>query len=1163
MTMSPSLIFSSRRRTRVRESLLLLTALLLFVLACPADAQQDVGSISGVVTDAGGATIPGAKVHIQNGSTGIAEDVVTHENGLFQSGPLAPGRYTISVQSPGFSTSQTKDLVLDAAAQVTFNAKLEVGNVSSSVTVDATPPSLDTQDAQLGNTVDTRAAQDLPVNGRSVLALATISPGVESAVGPVSEGFTNRGTQASAIRISGGVPGGNNNLLDGVSNLQNYLGEVAINLKSDSIQEFRIMTGIIPAQFGYTSGGVINAITRSGTSRFHGSLYEFFRNDALDATIAFPKPVFGKPETRFNNYGATFGGPIKKDKIFFFTNYEEFRYVSNAPYSASVPTLLERGGNFTDLGQRVAGACVPVNIYDPNQATPATPRTQFQSAGVLNVIPSASLDSVAIAAQNIFYPKPNNTSGSYDSCTQANNYIANPKLISNERTGVGRVDYALSSKDSAFARFAYYYNFFNNGAGYSPLFNRNDSLQNYDGVFSETHVFSAARVNDARISILRSDFPFVSATAGQNFAGQLGLANDTPSVAPIFTNGQSTTNGVAGFRSSTTIELVDDVTIVRGNHTVHTGLDARVSEGYNNQFNGGSGNFTFNASQTAAGNGNVITNGTGSQYASFLVGAVQSGFVQLAQGTAWRRWQYAGYVQDDWHASQRLTVNVGLRYDFQSQAVEKHNGIADFDITKTNAVNGYAGAVRYAGVNGEGRNFVPENFNDWGPRAGFALVLTSDNKTVARGGFALYYPTTMQTSYNASGGNPNGFGNLNTTYSSTTAQGPAFYLKNGLPYTPAPPLGVAGGQNAFLGQAGYYVNPVAKDPSSQQYTLTVSRQLPFGTVLDVSYLGNHGVHFLLPAYNFNTLDPSYFGLGTTYLNTPVANPYAGIVPGTLGASTIIRANLLKPYPYMQSVYASNPRNGHFDGNYLYVSVQRRAEQGLQILAAYTYGKLMSDPIPTDIGTTSGVTNTGAGVQNPRNIDNGGDYSVDAIDVTHRATVSALYDLPFGKEQRFLSKGNALNRVIGGFQLNMIMTAESGRPLGITGATNQGIATRPNLVPGTAIKIAHPTVKQWFNSAAFINPPDYTFGTTPRYISSARGPGTLNFDLSLFKTTPITEKVKLELRIEAYNAFNIVNLLQPNTTFVAGPGGVNNNSNFGVILGSQAARQVQLGAKLMF
>jgi outer membrane receptor protein involved in Fe transport len=1146
--------------------LILLLVAALFCCDQHARAQQDVGYVLGTITDPG--VVVGAKVHIVNESTGIAQDLMTNDSGFYQSQPLQPGSYSIVVAMKGFASATERGLIVDAASHVTANVKLEVGSVSTTVTVESTPPSLDTVDAQIGNTVDTRAVQELPVNGRSVLALATLSPGVESAVGATSQGFTNRGTQASAIRISGGVPGGNNNLLDGVSNLQNYLGEIAINVKSDSVQEFRIMTGVIPAQFGYTSGGVINVITRSGQNQFHGSAYEFFRNDYLDATIAIPKPAFGKPELRFNNYGGTLGGPIKHDKAFFFANYEEYSFVNGQPTYSSVPTVIERGGDFSDLGKTVSGVCTPYAIYDPSTGSTTTARAAF--AG--NKIPASQQDTVALAAQALFYPLPNNAVGSYDPCTHANNYLANPKLVSKEKTALGRVDYRLSDKDSVFARYAYYQNFTNNAQGYSPLFYRNDTLQNYDAVLSETHIFSSSLINDTRIAVLRSDFPFQAATAGQNYAAKLGLPNDNAIVSPIFTNGPIALNGTVGFRSSTTIELVDDGTKTLGAHTVRFGFDGRFTEGYNNQSGAASGSFGFSASQTAAGTNTSVTAGTGSAYASYLIGAVSSASVQLAQGTAYRKWQYAGYIQDDWHVNQRLTLNLGLRYDYQAQPYEKNNGLGDFDITKLNSVNGYLGAVRYAGVNGEGSNFVKENWNDWGPRVGFALVLTDDNKTVARGGFAMYYPTTAQASYNQAAGNPNGFGNLTTSYSAATPTGPAFTLANGFPYAPSLPLGAAGGQNAFLGQAGFYVVPTAKDPQSQQYTLTLSRELPFKTVLDVSYLGNHGVHFNLGGLNLNQLDPQFYGLGTAYLNASVANPYAGKVPGSLGAATITRANLMRHYPYMQSVSESNPRISNFDGNYLYVSAQRRASQGLQIQGAYTYGKLMSLPIYSDIATTAGITQTGGSIQNSRNIS--ADYSVDAIDVTHRGVVALLYDLPVGKGKRFLTNSSSLvDRILGGFQFNTVMTAESGRPLGFSGASNQGVAIRPNLLPGVSVATSAPNRNLWFNTAAFVNPADYTFGNAPRYYSKVRGPGALNFDASIFKTVRITERSALELRLEGFNVFNKTNLGMPNTSFSAGApadptnptaeGGVNTNSNFGKILSSSAARQVQLAAKFRF
>ncbi|CAN5625361.1 TonB-dependent receptor [soil metagenome] len=1156
--------FDQPLRSAFRARTIVLVASIMFCVASPLLGQQDVGSISGVVTDASGQLVPGANVSVESASTGIVQTVVSDGKGFYQSQAVKPGNYNVRIEKQGFATSVASGVKVDAAAHVAVNARLEVGSVSASVQVESIPPSLNTTDAQLGNTIDTRQVEQLPVNGRSVLALATLSPGVESAVGATSEGFANRGTQASSIRISGGVVGGNNNLLDGVSNLQSYIGEVAINVKADAVQEFRIMTGVIPAQFGYTSGGVINIISRSGANRFHGSIYEFLRNDLLDAPTALPKPAFGKPELRFNNFGGALGGPIKRDKLFFFNNYEEYRYISGQPGYTSVPTAQERAGNFNDLGRLVNGVCTPYAIYDPATGTDTLARTAFQG----NMIQIGRLDPAALAIQAALYPLPNNTVGSYDPCTHVNNYLTTPKYTFNERSALGRVDYTLSEKDNLFVRYAYYQSQTNNAAGFGPIFNRNDNLRNYGALLSETHVFSPSLVNDVRIAVLRSDFSFAGVTAGQNYAAKYGIVNDSATIAPVISNGLSSTNGVLGFRASTTIEFVDDVTKTLGAHTVRLGADIRFTQGYNNQSGSASGQFNFSSAQTASGTNTTVASGTGSIYASFLLGAVSGASAQTSLGTDFRQHQYAGYVQDDWRATERLTVNAGLRYDLQMQAHERNNGIDDFDITRVNPLNTYLGAVRYAGVNGEGSNFVPENFANFGPRIGFALLLTKDGKTATRGGYAIYYPSLAQTSYDSAAGNPNGFGSLSTAYSSGTSAGVAFQLRAGLPYLPPLPQGAAAGQNAFLGQTGYYVVPSAKSPQGQQYTLTLSRELPFKTVLDVSYLGNHGTHFNLGSRNLNALDPQYLSLGTAYLNAQVANPYAGLVPGSLGNATISRANLLKPFPYMSSVQTSNERTSHYDGNFLYVSAQRRTDVGLQVNASYTYGKVMSLPIYTDLGTV-GYSN-GPGIQNPRNVD--AEYGVDGTDVTHRLIVAGLYDLPFGHNRAFLHDSKLADRLLGGFQVNTIMTAETGRPLAFSGASNYS-ATRPNLVPFASIRVAHPSRAQWFNPAAFSNPADYTFGNAPRYYSAVRGPGALNFDVSAFKTTAITERVRLELRLEAFNAFNHVNLGMPNTSFSAGPaadpanptaeGGGNINSSFGTITSAASPRNVQLGAKVMF
>jgi hypothetical protein len=431
-------------------------------------------------------------------------------------------------------------------------------------------------------------------------------------------------------------------------------------------------------------------------------------------------------------------------------------------------------------------------------------------------------------------------------------------------------------------------------------------------------------------------------------------------------------------------------------------------------------------------------------------------------------------------------------------------------------------------------------------------VLTNDNKTVLRGGYVVYYPTTTQASYDEAAGSSNGFGRITTTYNAPTTYGTTFQFQNGVPSPALQPLGASLGQISSRGQTGFYIVPRARTPQSMQYTLTLSRELPFKMVMDVSYLGNHGRYFNLGSLNINALDPGYASLGAAYLNTLVANPYAGKIPenAALNGATISRANLLRPYPYMSTVVQSNPRTAHFDGNSMYVTLQRRASEGLQLQGSYTYGKLMSLPIYTDIATIAGITQTGNGIQNPRNLD--GDYSVDVIDVTHRGIVAVLYDLPFGHNRRYLNKGRWMDRLVGGLQFNTTITLESGRPLGFNGANNSA-ASRPDLNP--ALLLQNPTgytlgKYRRFNYLAFTNPAAYTYGSAPRFYSKLRAPGVVNLDMSVFKATRITEGTSLELRLEAYNAFNHVNLGMPNTTYFGTS--VNTNNNMGLITTSLAS-----------
>jgi hypothetical protein len=1180
------LLGRKQRRTPLKGALLCAVfAILCVCTGRQALAQQDVGYIFGTVTDQTGAAVPNAKVTVTWQATGLALTVNTNETGYYVSQPLQVGQYTVSADATGFTPTAIRNLTVDAAAHVQANLALHIGSASANITVQDTPPVIDTTDPVIGNTIDNRSAQQLPVNGRSVLALATLSPGVESAVGAVSEGFQNRGTAVSAIKIGGGVSGLNNNILDGVSNMQDWLGEVAINLKSDAVQEYRILSGIVPAQFGYTSGGVVDVVSRSGANSLHGSAYEFLRNDALDAETSFPRPTYGKSELRYNNYGGTLGGPVLRDKLFLFGNYEQYNYISKYPSYFSVPTLVERTGDFSDLGQTVSGVCTPVNIYDADNVVGGQ-RQQFVTNGVANVIPTARLDPVALAYQNLFYPKPNNSTGGYNPCSHANNYEGQEPVLSHERQGIVRADFKLSDKDNFVGRYAYYLNFTNNGSntigGLSNAYTgRNDSLQTQSAALSEIHAFRPNLLNDARLGILIGDFPFQAATAYEGIASKIGLPNDTPTAAPTMNNSVATPNITVGFRASTTIELLDDVTWIVKNHTVHLGGSARWAEAYNNQTGSSpSGTFNFSASTTEQGNNTTVVSGSGNTYASYMLGQATSGNQLVQQGSAFRRMMYAGYIQDDWRVTPRLTINAGLRYDMMTQAVEKHNGWENFDITQKNPSNTlFSGLVEYAATNGYGRNFVKENLGDYGPRLGFAYAL-ADNKTILRGGVAIYYPSTAVQSYDQSSGNTAGYSSMTTSWNATTANGYLFKLSGGLPGAWALPLGASGGSNIFLGQSGSYINPAAKDPSSQVFGLTVSRELPWSVVVDASYGGNHGNHFENFSPNLNALSPSYYSLGTAALSAQVANPYYGLFTGsTLGtAATITKKQSLLPYPYMSGVSMQNPRNGYYWSNLGMLSVQRRAQSGLAVMGAYTFGKVTDAGVQGVSDISAYGSGTSASPQNPYNPR--GDYSVDTIDVTHRASISVLYDLPLGKNKPYFNSPR-FDRVASGWQIGSIISMESGRPLSITGASNQ-LASRPNFDPNVSYKVSHASraslykngYLEWFNPNAFVNPPDYTYGNVPRRMSTLRAPGFGNVDLSMFKTTHLIGRSSFEFRIEAYNALNHPNLPSPGTGFGAGSpadptnpyaeGGRNTSTSFGMITsGAISTRNVQLGGKVFF
>ncbi|MEO6923217.1 MAG: carboxypeptidase regulatory-like domain-containing protein [Acidobacteriaceae bacterium] len=1159
-------------RTSMTLGSVIMGILMVGLFALPSGAQQGTGNIAGTVKDSTGASISGADVAIENVDRHTVVHLTTNAAGFYNSPPLVLGsNYKITATREGFKTSVLTNVAVTVSGRQESDFMLEVGSVSATVEVESTQAQvLDTTSGTLGAVIGEKSIQELPLNGRNAIALTTLTPGVRINATVTQSGFANRGTNLSAISINGSPTGSNSYILDGQSNLSTTTGEIADNPTVDAIQEFKVQSGIFSAQYGFTLGGVINLVSRTGTNKVHGSLYEFVRNDIFNARNYFAKVgSVTKPVLRYNQFGGAIGGPILHDRAFYFANFETYRFIQSNPQFLTVPTAAQRTGNFAGLADATGH---PIQLYNPYSTTivaNVATRTPYLNNQITNI------DPVSLKYQNDYYPLPNNTPT--NAFTNSNNYLFLNHGESHMYNALGRVDYRVTDKDEIFARFAYYQNFTNGGTGggtYYPnpiVANRYDTYTSKMLLVGDTHTFSSSLINDIRFSIERQEFPFQAASSGLGLPQALGLPSNVPAFAlPTVGNGLPASNQTIGFRAYTLPQITDVVTKLIGRHAITFGMDLRKNIGANLQRNNPSGTFSFAAALTSDPSGAAAPVGganSGNTYATFFTGAVSASNIVTNTGETDRAFSTSFFVQDDWKATDRLTLNLGLRYDFQQQPYEQNNGYSNFNPNLSSG--GYAGIMQYATVNGVGRNFVPEGYTDFSPRIGFAYRLTSDSKTILRGGFGIYYPLEFNSIYT---GQVNGFAATTTSYSApgNDTRLVAFQFSNGFPTNPLQPLGAAFGPLGFLGQSVGFQDPTRwQTPMSQQYTLSIERQIPYDIVLQAAYVGNHGVHLPAAGYNANQLNPSYFSLGRTALQAPVPNPHAGQFTGALASATITKAQSLLPFPYYGSETVYNAHDGNLMAHYLQLSAQRQAANGLTVLFGYTMGKVLDDSVTSPLQYLNGLAanNVAQNVYNRH-----ADYSLDPSDVSQRATISALYNLPFGHGQKFLSKGGVTDRFIGGFQLNMIAVFQTGTPLNITGS-NAYTATRPNYVPGASVSLANPTAAKWFNTAAFQNPSDYTFGNVPRSLPHVRAPGVENFDFSVFKTTEIIGRFKLQLRAEAFNALNHVNLGLPNTSFgaAANPlvsgngvgGGLNTNGSFGAITTAADGRSLQFAAKLIF
>jgi hypothetical protein len=760
-----------------------------------------------------------------------------------------------------------------------------------------------------------------------------------------------------------------------------------------------------------------------------------------------------------------------------------------------------------------------------------------------------------------FYPLPNVRP--INEFTQERNYLSLAITPTDQDVTNFRIDHRISGRDTIFGRYSGTRNTkrikgFGLGVA-EPATNAGEiSLDQHNVLLNETHVFSANIVNEFKSAINRTFLPFVHPSFEQDWPDRLGMPAIIPrtlfptvSAAGVMTIGPSAFP--AGVRASHYVQISDSVAIFKGRHQIKIGTDHRWWRLNWTLHQYPSGLYQFSDALTGDPQRPA---GTGVGMATFLLGDVTGGRLQINPAFSFNSWSNGSFIQDDIKVTPRLTLNLGLRYDYASPPTERYDRYSNFDPYLVNPETGLPGVLTYAAVTSP-RSFVDPDRNNFGPRAGFAYDLTGDGKTALRAAYGVVY--IFPTSSDARADSSNALGFLGRTDFVPERLGPyrAFRFSEG-PAQLLQPLGASGGPSAFRGQSVQYQDRNAPNAYLQQWNLTLQRALPGSWVVSASYAGNRGVKLPGANYDLNQLDPAHFALGLG-LQQQVSNPFFGqITQGALSSSTVQRSQLLTPYPDYLAVSTFQAHAASSVYHSLQVTVEKRYSNGLSALFSYTTSKLINDSVSV-VGGGSAGGDFRAGRFNRRL-----ERAIDQDDVSQRAVLSAVYELPFGRGKPWLGSARGVTgHLVGGWQINTITTIQTGFPLVVRGANNFTGINWPDVTRDPTLSGSERSVLRWFDSEAFRNPADFTIGNVPRTLPNTRGPGLFDMSFSVFKNFRLAERTKLEFRAEIFNAVNHVNYANPNTSFSPNRQGVNTNPNFGRILSALDARTIQLGLRLAF
>lgn len=1119
-------------------------------------SQTFKATVVGQVTDSNGAAVPNAAVTITETATNQSQNVTTGDDGNYTIPQLVPGAYTLRVEASNFKTLIQTDVVLETNSTLRLNLTLEVGNISEQITVVAEPPVINSETSDKGEVITPKQVQDLPLSTREYTDLAKLVPGIYQRP---TEDDQGQGVSAAGTRTDS-----TNFILDGQSNRSDRQGAVGVNTSVDSIQEFKVSTSTYSAEFGRLAGAQINVVSKSGTNRYSGTVFEFLRNDAFDARNAFATDIPGTTEDegakvlRRNQFGGTFGGPLPflnfgeggpvfkngKDKFFFFGSYERTQETRSVSALSVAPNEAWTRGDFSGLRGSGAntGTCVPgspVNTTGTNPCNDDTNRVTCISRNpttgvgtrvecpVLNVIPltvNPAFPNIVPAnatSLQILQRLPRaNLAGSLTDYAFATNRSIERNLFS------VKVDRKITSNNSLYVRFAS-----DTADNYQPAplgrisypgFGRNIVNRQYSAIAGDTHIFNANLINDFRLGYLYQNNGTINQNNDIDYIGQFGIPG-------LPTGQQASLQGFPAIRidgfpdtgdSANTpfiytfknLQIYDSLTAIVGSHTLKFGVDA-VRPNYNEpDIRNVRGDFRFRGRNT---NPTGAVGTVFQSFADFLLGVPDSTQRQLGDESATLSGlQYGVFVQDDFRVTSWLTLNLGLRYDYTPYLKEKNDRLSNFvpelgaSVCASGEIRNASGGVicLSAEANGIPRSLVRTDKNNLAPRVGFALRPFKDNKTVVRGGAGIFYsvesinPTRQQLAISFPYVTRETYTRSATNLLLLTFQNP---FSNGVTTQGVTtPLGV----------------PVdSKTPEIYQYNLTLEREIFKDLAFEIGYVGSSG-RFLGGRYDLNA---------------------------AIRTST---GTLPRPFPAFAEIsYQAQVFNSNY--NAVQTSIRRRSKNGLTLLASYTFGKAL-DQNSTTNNSTTGSQRTPQNTQDFR-----ADWGLADFHRTHQFSASFNYDLPFGRGRGFFGDAKGLTqRFFGGWQINGIITALSGRPFTPQYSAGDISQQRPDIIGDPYANIPAGLL---FNPAAFRRPvaaDGDVYGNAGRNILI--GPNFRSLDLSLFKNVTLREKTRLQLRWEVFNVFNRPNFQTPQNLLDAADVGRSR-------LTSNEAREMQFAIKLIF